>query len=107
LEAAKYLLRRLRHFKHGNDNSRVIIFDRTTGDVKWESLLDEIDIDRLTADRISFLPSRPRGHPIASEFGIKIDGRTVVSFQIKHKRGRSRGTAHQYEFSDITTRLRI
>jgi hypothetical protein len=107
LEAAKYLLRRLRHFKHGNDNSRVIIFDRTTGAVKWESLLDEIDIDRLTADRISFLPSRPRGHPIASEFGIKIDGRTIVSFQIKHKRGRSRGTAHQYEFSDITTRLRI
>jgi hypothetical protein len=108
LEAAKYLLRRLRHFKHGNDDSRVIIFDRTTGDVKWESLLDAIEIDSLTADRFSFLPSRARGgHPIASEFGIKIDGRTVVSFQIKHKRGRSRGTAHQYEFSDITTRLRI
>ncbi|HWN99015.1 MAG TPA: hypothetical protein VNS63_07055 [Blastocatellia bacterium] len=107
LEAAKYLFRRLRHFKHGNDNSRVIIFDRATGQVKWESLLDEIDIERLTVARISFLPSRPRGHPIASEFGIKIDGRTVVSFQIKHKRGRSRGTARQYEFSDITTRLRI
>ncbi|MEK6301323.1 MAG: hypothetical protein AABO41_11420 [Acidobacteriota bacterium] len=108
LEAAKYLLRRLRHFKHGNDNSRVIIFDRTTGEVKWESLLDEIEIEKLSADRISFLPSRPRGgHPIASEFGIKIDGRTVVSFQIKHKRGRARGTSRQYEFSDITTRLRI
>jgi hypothetical protein len=108
LEAAKYLLRRLRHFKHGNDDSRVIIFDRTTGDVKWESLLDQIEIDSLRADQFSFLPSRPRsGHPIASEFGIKIDGRTVVSFQVKHKRGRSRGTAHQYEFSDITTRLRI
>jgi len=107
LEAAKYLLRRLRHFKHGNDESRVIIFDRTTAEVKWESLLDEIDIEKLSVNRISFLPSRPRANPIASEFGVKIDGRTVVSFQIKHKRGRSRGTAHQYEFSDITTRLRI
>jgi len=108
MDGARFLLRRLRHFKHGNDDSRVIIFDRTTGDVKWESLLDEIDIEKLSADRVSFLPSRPRGgHPIASEFGIKIDERTVVSFQIKHKRGRSRGTDRQYEFSDITTRLRI
>lgn len=107
LEAVKYMLRQLRHFKHGNDNSRVIIFDRSTSEVKWESLIDEIDIERLTADRISFLPSRPRVNEIASEFGIKIDGRTVVSFQIKHKRGRSRGTARQYEFSDVTTRLRI
>lgn len=107
LEAAKYLLRQLRHFKRGNDHSRVIIFHRSTGEVKWESLLDEIDIERLTADRISFLPSRPRVNEIASEFGVKVDGRTVVSFQIKHRRGRSRGTARQYEFSDITTRLRI
>lgn len=108
LTALKYLLRQLRHFKHGNDDSRVIIFDRATGAVKWESLLDEIDIERLTADRIAFLPSRPRRpHPIASEFGVKIDGRAVVSFQIKHKRGRARGTAEQFEFSDITTRLRL
>jgi hypothetical protein len=108
LDAVKYLLRRLLHFKHGNDESSVIIFDRSTGEVKWESLLDGVNIDRLTADRISFLPSHPRsGRSIASEFGIKIDGRTVVTFQVKHRRGPSRATAHQYEFSDITTRLRI
>jgi hypothetical protein len=107
LGALKFLLHQLVLFKSGKDRSRVIIFDRTTGEVKWESLLDEIDIDRLTADRVSFLPSRPRGHPIASEFGIKIDGRTVVSFQVKHKRGSARETSHQYEFSDITTRLRL
>ncbi len=108
LEATKYLLRQLRHFKHGNDNSRVIIFDRTSGAVKWDSLLDGIDIEALTAERISFLPSRPRkGHAIASEFGLKIDGQTIVSFQIKHKRGKARGTDRQVEFSDITTRLRI
>jgi hypothetical protein len=108
LGALKFLLHQLVLFKSGKDRSRVIIFDRSTGEVKWESLLDEVDIDRLTTDRVSFLPSRPRGgHPIASEFGIKIDGRTVVSFQIKHKRGSARSTIHHYEFSDITTRLRL
>ncbi len=108
LEAAKYLLRQLRHFKHGNDASRVIIFDRSSATVKWDSILEGIDLETLTADRITFLPSRPRkGNAIASEFGIKIDGRAVVSFQIKHKRGKARGTDRQYEFSDITTRLRI
>jgi hypothetical protein len=108
LEAAKYLFRQLRYFKSGNDRSRVIIFDRTTGAVKWESLLDEIVIENLTPERLTFLPSRPRrGNAIASEFGLKIDGRTIVSFQIKHKRGRARGTSQQFEFSDITTRLRI
>ena len=108
LGALKYLLHQLLAFKKGSDGSRVIILDRATGEVKWESLLESVAIDSLTSDRISFLPSRPRGgHPIGSEFGIKIDGKTVVSFQIKHKRGGARGTARQYEFSDITTRLRI
>lgn len=108
LAALKFLLHQLVLFKSGKDRSRVIIFDRSTGEVKWESLLDEVDIDRLTVERISFLPSRPGGgHPIASEFGIKIDGRTVVSFQVKHKRGSARETSHHYEFSDITTRLRL
>jgi hypothetical protein len=108
LDSVKHLFRQLLLFKKGNDQSHVIIFDRATGDVKWESLLDAIDIDNLTPDRISFLPSRPRGgRSIGSEFGIKVDGKTVVSFQVKHKRGRARGTPRQYEFSDITTRLRI
>jgi hypothetical protein len=108
LEAAKYLLRQLRHYKHGTDNSRVIIFDRTSGAVRWDSLLDGIDIEALTTERISFLPSRPRGgRVIGSEFGLKVDGQTIVSFQIKHKRGKARGTSAQFEFSDITTRLRL
>jgi hypothetical protein len=107
MEALKHLLRQLRHFKHGNDRSRVIIFDRTTGAVKWESRLDGIDIDRLTSERVSFLPAHPRSQAIASEFGLRIDGATVVSFQIKHRRGRARGTAREMEFLDITTRLRI
>lgn len=108
LGAMKYLLHQLVIFKSGQDHSRVIIFDRSTAEVKWESLLDGVDIDHLTVERISFLPSRPRGaHPIASEFGIKVNGQTVVSFQIKHKRGSARETTRRYEFSDITTRLRI
>ncbi|MEK7830392.1 MAG: hypothetical protein AAB401_04855 [Acidobacteriota bacterium] len=105
LEAAKFLLRQLLRFKHGNDGSTVIIFDRENGTVSWESLLEGIDVERLTADRISFRPSRPRSNPIASEFGIKVDGQAIVTFQIKHKRGKARGSDRQYEFSDITTRL--
>jgi hypothetical protein len=106
LEAAKFLFRRLLQFKHGNDGSTVIIFDRESGAVAWESKLEGIDIEKLTAERISFRPSRPRnGQPIASEFAIKIDGQAIVTFQIKHKRGKARGTQRQFEFSDITTRL--
>jgi hypothetical protein len=108
LEAAKYLFRQLLHFKQGSDGSQVIIFDRTTGEVKWESLLDAVDLDQLTNERISLRPSRPRnGRLIGSEFGVKIDGQAVVTFQIKHKRGAARETARRNEFSDITTRLLI
>lgn len=107
LEAAKFLFRQLLQFKHGNDGSTVIIFDRENGTVSWESRLEAIDVEGLTADRISFRPSRPRKNAIGSEFGIKIDGQVVVTFQIKHKRGKARGSNRQYEFSDITTRLII
>jgi len=108
LDAAQFLFRQLLKFKHGNDSSTVIIFDRATGEVNWESRLEAVDIERLTSERISFRPSRPRaGQPVSSEFGIKIDGRVVVTFQIKHRRGAARGTARQFEFSDITTRLMI
>ncbi len=108
LDAARFLFRQLLKFKRGNDASAVIIFDRVSGEAQWESRLDAVDVDRLTAERISFRPSRPRGdHRIASEFGIKIDGQAVVTFQIKHKRGAARGSARQFQFSDITTRLMI
>jgi beta-lactamase class A len=108
LEATQTLFKQLRHFKHGNDDSRVIIFDRVDGDVKWDSRLDAINLDTLTAERISFLPARPRnGNATVSEFGLKIDRQTVVTFQIKHRRGKAKGTARQYEFSDITTRLSL
>lgn len=108
LAAAQHLFNQLRHYKHGNDASRVIIFDRADGEVKWDSRLDAIEVNGLTADRISFLPARPRnGAATATEFGIKIDRRTVVTFQIKHRRGKAKGTARQYEFSDITTRLNL
>lgn len=106
--AAQHLLNQLRHYKHGNNQSRVIIFDRADGEVKWDSRLDAIDLNSLTPERISFLPSRPRnGQPTATEFGIKIDRQTVVTFQIKHRRGKAKGTARRYQFSDITTRLSL
>ncbi|MEP7336375.1 MAG: serine hydrolase [Acidobacteriota bacterium] len=108
LDAAKFLFQQLARFKHGNDGSTVIIFDRANGSVAWGSKLEVVEVEKLTAERISFRPSRPRGgQPIATEFGIKIDGQVVVTFQIKHKRGKARGSQKQFEFSDITTRLII
>jgi hypothetical protein len=107
LEAAKYLLKQLLRYKKGSDGSYVIILGRARGDVRWESRLDAVDIDRLTADRISFTPAIPRGRPICSTFGIKIDGRTIVTFQVKHRRGSYRVTSQQKVFLDITTRLEI
>jgi hypothetical protein len=108
LDAVKYLLRQLLAYKHGGDHSRVIVLSRATGDVTWESLLDSIDVDALTLDRVSFRPSKPRkGRSIGSEFAVKVDGRAVVTFQVKHKRGTAHGTVRETEFGDITTRLLI
>ena len=108
VDAAKFLFRQLVKFKHGNDGSTVIIFDRENGSVAWGSKLESVKVEKLTAERISFRPSRPRaGQPIASEFGIKIDNQVVVTFQVKHKRGKTRGSQQQVDFSDITTRLII
>jgi hypothetical protein len=91
----KYLFRQLLVYKKGNDGSHVLIFHRSTGEVKWETLLDAVDIDTLTPDQVSLRPSRPRaGRRIGSEFGIKVDGRAVVTFQVKHRRGRAHGTEH-------------
>lgn len=106
LEAVRHLLRQLLKYKNGNDESRVIIFDRSTGDVVWESRLDQVDVETLTLDRVSFRPSHPKnGHRIGSEFCLKIDGKGVVTFQIKHRRGKSHGTERATQFGDITTRL--
>ena len=104
----KYLFNQLVIYKRGSDNCHVVVIDRKTGEVRWETLLDSIDIDRLTLSDVTFIPSRPRyGRQIGSEFGIKIQGKTIVSFQVKHKRGKARETDRKNQFSDITTRLRI
>jgi len=108
IDAVKYLFNQLVIYKRGSDNCHVVVIDRKTGKVKWETLLDSIDIDRLTLSDVTFIPSRPRyGRQIGSEFGIKIQGKTIVSFQVKHKRGKARETDRKSQFLDITTRLRI
>lgn len=106
LEAVKRMLRQLLAYKKGSDGSHVLIFSRATGSVGWETLLDAVDIEMLTLEQISFRPSIPRaGRRIGSEFGIKVDGKAVVTFQVKHRRGKHHGTNRQSEFLDITTRL--
>jgi len=70
--------------------------------------LDTVDIDSLTSSEVSFRPSRPKfGRRVGSEFAVKVDGRAVVTFQVKHQRGAVHGTAREQEFRDITTRLTL
>jgi hypothetical protein len=108
IEPARDLFAQLLRFKKGSDGSRVVILDRRSGQVKWETLLDTIDLGSLTVDDVSFRPSRPQGgRRVGSEFGVKVSGKAVATFQVKHKRGKNRETARKYEFGDITTRLMI
>lgn len=108
IDSVKYLMTQLLYYKRGSDNCHVVVIDRSTASVKWETCLDSIDINNLILSDVTFVPSRPKyGRPISSEFGIKIQGKTVVSFQVKHKRGKARDTIRKDEFLDITTRLRI
>jgi len=105
LDAVKYVLRQLLEHKKGSDGSMVVIIDRSTGEVVWDTILDAVSIESLLLPDISFRPSRPRDKRIGSEFAIKVFGKAVVTFQVKHKRGRYHGTAQEKEFGDITTRL--
>lgn len=108
INAVKHVLSQLLVYKNGTDNSRVVILSRTSGQVIWETLLDTVDIDSLTSSEVSFRPSRPKfGRRVGSEFAVKVDGRAVVTFQVKHQRGAVHGTAREQEFRDITTRLTL
>jgi len=108
MTGVRYLLRQLLRYKRGTDEARIIVLDRLTGQVKWQSNLDALDIDEISVDDISFRPAKPRlGRPIGSEFCLKVEGKPIVTFQVKHKRGKSRGTPAASQFSDITTRLII
>ena len=106
LDAVKHLLKQLLAYTHGKDASRVVILSRSTGEVTWETVLDTVDVDTLTLDRVSFRPSVAKpGYAQSSEYALKVDGQAVVTFQIKHRRGGSFTPEQRRRFTDITTRV--
>lgn len=107
MAAVKHLLRQLLKYKSGSDNCCVVILKRSTGQVVWGTLLDSVDIESLTAEDISFRPSKPRDKRIGSEFCLKVNNKAIVTFQVKHRRGSAKATAKRTQFGDITTRLLI
>lgn len=102
LENFKFFLLQLKKFKNGKDNAFVLLVNRTTGNVGFESILDSLDLNNISLEDFSFTPCIPRWYKYATEPGIKYRWKTFISFQIKHKRGKWVSD----KFWDITIRLR-
>lgn len=102
LENFKFFLLQLKKFKNGKDNAFVLLVNRTTGNVGFESILDSLDLNNISLEDFSFTPCIPRWYKYATEPGIKYKWKTFISFQIKHKRGKWVSD----KFWDITIRLR-
>jgi hypothetical protein len=67
LEALRYLILQLKHYKNSDDESIVIVVDRLTGHLANHTKLDEIDIDNLSLEDFSFLPCKPRTYRYGTE----------------------------------------
>lgn len=101
-ENLSFLILQLKKFKNGRDNAFVLLVNRLTGEIGFESLLDEISEDEIMMTDFSFTPCIPRWYKYATEPWIKYKWKTFVSFQVKHKRWRR----VSQKFWDITIRLR-
>ena len=101
-ENLKYLISQLKRYKKSDDNSIVVVVDRISGKLWWNTILDEIDENNLDLNNFSFTPTKPRSYKYATEPWIKFKWKTFVSFQTKHKRWNQSSS----KFWDITIRLR-
>ena len=101
-ENLKHLISQLKRYKKSDDNSVVVVVDRISWKLWWNTILDEIDENNLDLKDFSLTPTRPRSYKYATEPWIKFKWKTFVSFQIKHKRWKQSGK----RFWDITIRLR-
>lgn len=97
-----YFLKALKFYKNSKDNSIVILVDRLTWSIQWETILDEIDLENIDLKYFSFTPCKARKYKYCTEPWIKYKWKTFVSFQIKHKRWKNASN----KFWDITIRLR-
>ena len=65
LENFQYFISQLKKYKNGKDDASVLLVNRTTGEIGFESILDEI-ID-IKIEDISFTPTIPRSYTYATE----------------------------------------
>jgi hypothetical protein len=98
----QYFLKQLKKFKNWSDKAIVLLVDRLTWKIWFESILDEIDIENLDLEKFSFTPTKPRNYEYATEPSIKYNCKTFIWFQTKHKRWKNPSN----KFWDITIRLR-
>ena len=80
-----------------------MLVDRWSWKIGFESILDEINENKIKKADFSFTPCTPRSYKYATEPWIKYKWKTFISFQVKHKRWKDISE----KFWDITIRLRI
>ena len=101
-ENLKYFLEQLKKFKNWKDNATVLLLDRLTWNIWFESILDNINTEKLDLEKLSFTPTKPRNYKYATEPSMKYNCKTFIWFQTKHKRWKNPSN----KFWDITIRLR-
>lgn len=98
----KHLIRQLIRYERSDDNSIVIGINRLTGELVGKTLIDAVDLEYFNLDDFTFLPCNPRKYLFWTEPWVKYKWKTIVSFQVKHKRGKN----PSLKFGDITIRLK-
>lgn len=100
LENLKYFINQLKYFKNWKDNAIVLLVNRLSWNLGFESIVD--NIWEIKLEDFSFTPTNAKKYKYATEPWIKYKWKTFISFQIKHKRGKNVSN----KFQDITIRLR-
>lgn len=103
--ATRHLFRRVKFHKSGHDRAIVLTADRRTGEVRGDTRIDEVDPDSLELTQVGFPPCTRTPYRYCATIGVKYEGVTVFTFQIKHMRGKGVTPQNRHFFGDITTRL--
>ena len=99
-ETLEFFIENLKLHKNGKDNATVLLVNRLSGEVWFESILD--DKFDLKLENFSFNPHKPSiDYAYWSTLWLKYKWKTFITFQIKHKRWKN----PSQNFGDITIRI--
>lgn len=100
LNTLEYLIENLKLHKNWKDKASVLLVNRLSWEVWFESILD--DIFDIELEDFSFNPHKPKnGYSYWSTLWFKYKWKTFITFQIKHKRWKN----PSHKFGDITIRI--